>query len=191
MWTQQDGAYTDNYEPITYDTLPLAWCYRFDLVFGIYPHSVDGLGADTVGFGGASLLGPPAIPDGFDQQVWWVETTPSADGDTLCIDSSWIPPGGEWVWWTTPAGPIYPDWSGPHCFLVWECCVGNRGNVDGVAGINIADLIYLVEYLFYSSPAPRCEEEGDVDGDSGTNVADVTYLVEFLFFDGPAPPLCP
>ncbi len=192
MWTQREDAYTDNYEPITYDTLPLVWRVRFDLVFGIYPHSVDGLGADTVGIGGASLLSLFGIPDGFDQQVWWLGTTPSADGDTLCVDSSWFPPGGEWLWHTVPAGNIHPHWPGPYCFVVWECCVGIRGNVDGLAGIGIADLIFLVEHLFCGGPAPRCEKEGDVDADGRiSSVADLIYLVDYLFFDGPAPAPCP
>lgn len=74
-----------------------------------------------------------------------------------------------------------------------SCCIGIRGNVDGDAGdqINVADLTYLVDYLFRGGPAPPCSEEGDVDGDSSINVADLTYLVDFLFRGGPAPPPCP
>ena len=189
VWTHKYGTYTNNFGFVAGDTLPLGWDDMFSTIFAILTFSVDGVGEDTVGFGGSGIMGP-GIPDGFDQQVWWVRATPYMDGDTLCIDSSWFPPGGGWVWATT-GGTVFPAWSGPHCFLVWKCCVGVRGNVDGLAGINIADLIYLVEYLFYSSPAPRCEEEGDVDGDGGTNVADLTYLVDYLFFDGPPPAPCP
>ena len=69
--------------------------------------------------------------------------------------------------------------------------MGNRGNVDGEGGINVADMTYLVDYLFFEGDIPPCTEEGNVDADGGTNVADLTYLVDYLFFDGPAPPPCP
>ncbi len=70
-------------------------------------------------------------------------------------------------------------------------CCGQRGDADNSDAVNVADLTYLVDYLFFSGPAPPCEEEGDVDGSAAINVADLTYLVEFLFFSGPAPPPCP
>ena len=75
------------------------------------------------------------------------------------------------------------------------CCVGIRGNVDGDAGdnVNVADLTFLVDYLFRGGPAPDCQEEANVDGDAGenVNVADLTYLVDYLFRGGPPPPSCP
>jgi len=74
------------------------------------------------------------------------------------------------------------------------CCVEpTRGNVDGDVNdqINVADLTYLVDYLFRGGPPPPCPEEGDVNGDDNTNVADLTYLVDYLFRGGPAPPPCP
>ncbi len=76
------------------------------------------------------------------------------------------------------------------------CCIDPiRGNVDGDAeeGINVADLTYLVSYLFTGGYPPPCFEEGNVDGitPEEINVADVTYLVSYLFTGGPAPPACP
>jgi len=70
------------------------------------------------------------------------------------------------------------------------CCVA-RGNVDGDSGVNVADLTYLVDFLFFGGGTPPCPEEGNVDADGGINVADLTYLVDYLFFNGPAPPPCP
>lgn len=72
------------------------------------------------------------------------------------------------------------------------CCQGSYGNVDGDPSdqVNVADLTYLVDYLFRGGPAPPCFEEGDVDGDGNINVADLTYLVDYLFRGGPAPPPC-
>ncbi len=81
---------------------------------------------------------------------------------------------------------------------VIDCCQ-NRGNVDHIIGIggpiDVADLTYLVLYLFKEGPAPPCEDEANVDGNVGVggpiDVADLTYLVNFLFLSGPEPPLCP
>jgi hypothetical protein len=78
------------------------------------------------------------------------------------------------------------------------CCL-NRGNVDHIIGpagpVDVADVTYLVSYLFGSGPAPPCLEEGNVDGLVGPagpiDIADLTYLVAFLFSGGPAPPPCP
>jgi hypothetical protein len=83
------------------------------------------------------------------------------------------------------------------------CCCADRGNVDdiiGVAGpVDIADLTYLVDYLFGtpSGPTPPCPEQGNIDGIVGVagpiDIADLTYLVDYLFGtpSGPAPPACP
>ena len=91
----------------------------------------------------------------------------------------------------TPSGP------GPHG--IQQCCIGIRGNVDGVTGgggdIDVADLTYLVAYLFEGGPVPPCIDEGNVDGIIGgagpIDVSDLTYLTSFLFQGGLQPPSCP
>ncbi|MEW5995449.1 MAG: hypothetical protein AB1744_13785 [Candidatus Zixiibacteriota bacterium] len=88
-----------------------------------------------------------------------------------------------------------------HGFWYPTCCNGDgmRGNVDGVVGpggaIDVADLTYLVAYLFQGGSAPPCIEEGNVDGVIGPggpiDVADLTYLVAYLFQGGASPAPCP
>ena len=138
VWTHQTGVHTDNFSAITYDTFNWGWPDRFDLVFNINPFSIDGMGVDSVGFGGANISAP-GIADGTDDLCWWIETTPSVDDDTLCIDSSYYTPGMDWIWTTTagiysndpsynPIGPL--DWSGPHCFHVYDPSSGVK-EVEG------------------------------------------------------------
>jgi len=79
------------------------------------------------------------------------------------------------------------------------CCAGIRGNVnsDELDKVNVADLTYLVAYLFGNptGPQPGCPNEGNVNGDVWEliNIADLTYLVSYLFGNpnGDPPPDCP
>jgi len=79
------------------------------------------------------------------------------------------------------------------------CCVDERGNADGIMGpagpIDVADLTFLVNYLFKAGTPPGCPDEGNVDGvvtgGSPVTVDDLTYLVDFIFKSGPIPINCP
>lgn len=69
-------------------------------------------------------------------------------------------------------------------------CCQLGGDVDHSGGIDVADLGYIVDYLFRSGPPPPCDAEGDVDGSGGIDVADLGYIVDYLFRSGPPPPPC-
>jgi len=77
--------------------------------------------------------------------------------------------------------------------IVAGCCIGDRGNVDNSSGdaVDIADLTYLVEYLFGGGPPPVCEDEANMNGQADVDIGDLTYIVEYLFGGGPAPVPCP
>jgi hypothetical protein len=73
------------------------------------------------------------------------------------------------------------------------CCLGLlRGNVDYDAGdgIDISDLVYLVDFMFVSGPEPVCFDEADMNGDDGIDISDLVYLVDFMFTGGPEPLEC-
>jgi len=61
------------------------------------------------------------------------------------------------------------------------------GDADGSGEINVADVIYLVEYIFFGGPEPVPYLGGDCDANGAVNIADLTYLVTYLFSGGPAP----
>jgi photosystem II stability/assembly factor-like uncharacterized protein len=58
-------------------------------------------------------------------------------------------------------------------------------NGDGV--IDIADVVYLINYLFLSGSPPDPQESGDSNCDGEVNIADVVYLINYLFANGPPP----
>jgi hypothetical protein len=61
------------------------------------------------------------------------------------------------------------------------------GDANGSGAVNIADVTYLVDYLFREGPEPVPFLAGDCDSDDRVNVVDLTYLVNYLFRSGPAP----
>ncbi len=157
----------------------------------------NGDGADTVVFGGEDSAGGFWIV--YDDVAWSITIEIPDDlalnGRTICLDSVadtmlfW--PWSTWVW-STLTESYTPTWDGPHCFGI-VCCNhdGIRGDVNYDKAINVADLTYLVDYLFRGGSSPPCFEEGDVNGDGAINIADLTYLVDHLFRGGPPPPPCP
>jgi len=67
-------------------------------------------------------------------------------------------------------------------YVGWVC-----GDVNSNGAVNIADLTYLIAYLFGGGPPPLPYYRGSVNGDDKVNVSDVTYLIAYLFGGGPAP----
>ena len=65
-----------------------------------------------------------------------------------------------------------------------------RGDANGDGEVNIADAIYLVNYLFTGGTSPDPLWVGDANCDGAVNIADVIYLLNYLFTGGP-PPGCP
>jgi len=62
------------------------------------------------------------------------------------------------------------------------------GNVDDIPGlIDIADLVYLVTYMFQDGPEPIPFESGNINCAGGIDIADLVYLVTYMFQEGPEP----
>ncbi len=63
------------------------------------------------------------------------------------------------------------------------------GDANADAVVDIADVVYLINYLFMNGSPPAPLEAGDVNLDGEVDTGDVIYLINFLFLDGPSP-LC-
>ncbi len=139
LYTLGLRVYSD--DPITWDTTlgETTGVVTAEMVenFFLNPYSVDGMAADTLGFGGFRLQ-KPGIPDGFDEIVFRVKIPPigrEAHGATICIDSSFYRPNNYWIWAVTGAQPFLPGWDGPHCFEFDSCAFQPDPDGDGVAGV--------------------------------------------------------
>lgn len=77
----------------------------------------------------------------------------------------------------------------PTAFYTLEILPGPVvcGDVDDSgSGPDIADLVYLVTYMFDGGPAPAEFAACDVDGNStAPDIADLVYLVSYMFQEGP------
>ena len=61
------------------------------------------------------------------------------------------------------------------------------GDADANGLVNIADVVYLINYIFGGGPPPDPLLAGDVDCNALVNIADVVYLINYIFGGGPEP----
>ncbi len=87
----------------------------------------------------------------------------------------------------TPTFTVTPGVFSPE-LVAGSVSICSSGDVDNDGfGPNVADLTYLVNYVFKGGPAPPILSEADVDGSNDINVADLTFLVNYVFKGGPEP----
>lgn len=101
------------------DTIGMVGGELFDLGCWINYFSVDGIGADTLGFAGVRLFGDGLAP-GFNNVEYKITIGPidsSQIGKTICLDSTFFPPSGIWKW-SGSGFDADPYWSGPHCYSI-------------------------------------------------------------------------
>jgi hypothetical protein len=169
--------------------------------FPIIEHiGVTGSGADTIGFAGITLGGNSlGIYEGLDTVCLILEIGPtsSSAGMEICLDTVDGINGFEWGWHGATVDlatscentVIYPDWDGPHCFTVIDCCGlytgGESGNIDfDIDGkINLADITRLIDNVYLSKEELSCLANGNIDGDenSDINLADITRLIDRVY----------
>ncbi len=109
-------------------------------------------------------------------------TAPSGASDgVLILDTATV--SGKSTKVTTIWGDYIP------IFVAGKVVVGGcaHGDANCDQAIDIADLVFLVEYSFSGGPAPD-PSGGDVDGNGTIDIGDLVYLAEYMFSGGPPPP---
>jgi parallel beta-helix repeat protein len=61
------------------------------------------------------------------------------------------------------------------------------GDANGDDAINVADAVFLINFVFRGGQAPDPLESGDANCDADANVADAVHLINFIFKGGLAP----
>lgn len=153
------------------------------------------------------------VSNNADPDNWIVELI-SPEGDIGPIVQVMVDPQECLTWVTLRAWRIDPSHEGPtevvvHSFsdehgmmgeavvlidpnVMSGCCVIRGDADDDGTGPDIADLVFLVTYMFQSGEEPACLEATDIDGSgSGPDVADLVHLVTYMFQGGPPPAECP
>ena len=166
----------------------------------------------------AIISGPTIVvksPNG--GETWTISTTHDITWDHFCFSDSVIIEyttnnGAIWdtIVDTTTNDGVYtwtiPDTPSDSCLVrisevadnipsdqsdsLFSIVTWIRGDANGDGAIDIADVVYLINYLFIDGPAPNPLDAGDANCDGTVDIADVVYLINYLFIDGP-PPGCP
>ncbi|MDF1545842.1 MAG: hypothetical protein P1R58_12180 [bacterium] len=103
--------------------------FDFDALVNLY--SNDGALADTIGFTSLVWTGS-GMPFGFNAEVAMITIGPIGaqhTGKSICLDSSFYGGTGIWKWSESGAISYFPNWDGPHCFLIGENTVSYSGNL--------------------------------------------------------------
>jgi len=61
------------------------------------------------------------------------------------------------------------------------------GNADGLAEVDIDDVVFLISYIFSGGPPPDPLCCGDANGSGNVDIDDVMYLIAYIFSGGPSP----
>lgn len=63
-----------------------------------------------------------------------------------------------------------------------------RGEANGDGTLDIADVLFIADYLFAAGDAPTCPDAADVNDSGDLDISDALYLIIYLFTSGPQPP---
>ncbi len=61
------------------------------------------------------------------------------------------------------------------------------GDANGSGSVGLADISYLISYIFIGGPAPVEPSSGDADGSGCVDMSDAIFLINNFFGGGPAP----
>ena len=61
------------------------------------------------------------------------------------------------------------------------------GDANGDGAINLADAVFVINYVFKGGPAPDPYEAGDANCSAAVDLADAVFLINYIFKGGPEP----
>jgi hypothetical protein len=157
---------------------------RLDSAYWFYVDGehTDGVNPEAFYFYGFwySPISTPVSPG--REAVFCPHFIPQSAGTATFTLTAWIGPG-ESMLVTENHEAILPTIYGGN-ITVLPYLAGDP-NHDGM--VDVADVVYLINYLFLGGSEPDPFESGDANGDGQVDIGDVVYLANYLFLGG-APP---
>jgi hypothetical protein len=117
----------------------------------------------------------------------WMQVSPGTPDQWIDIDTTFVPPGGEFILSVDGGGSIRPIYSDCGTEDVRIGYLPICGDVNGDGDVNVLDVSYLLTYIIADWTPPVAMVAADVDECGTVNMADVSYLCEHLYVGGPAP----
>ena len=102
-----------------------------------------------------------------------------SDTGRICLDTLYRPPNSVLAFVSRGADTYAPQFMS-RCF---HLLLYPRGDANGDEKVDIADVVYLINYLFKSGPS--LVWPADVNCDGLEDITDAVYLVNYLFKSGP------
>lgn len=176
--------------------------YDRDSVLGYLTPRPD-KGLFTVAIAGHILFQGFEVPPGETARIAWIraKVSPDAVGETVVSLNPTNGPDGQGVGPYRMRNEITYDGNARYVSFIPKtepgifrvAIVGDvtffiRGDSNRDAAINIADPIYLLNYLFRGGDALSCPDAADANDDGALDIADAISLLNFLFLGGAPPP---
>lgn len=80
-----------------------------------------------------------------------------------------------------------PDYSAHQINVTMNVSTWICLDINSDLAIDVADLVYIVEYSFNSGEPPVVMASADATGDGEVNIADIVAIVSYMFDSGPTP----
>jgi hypothetical protein len=108
------------------------------------------------------------------------------DTTTICMDTTWWYFDRPNIFVRSDALTYFPRDNMPYCTSI---VLSEYGDANGDGVINIADVMWMANYLYRSGPYPASFEAGDANCDGDHGILDILILINYLYKGG-RPPGC-
>jgi len=105
-------------------------------------------------------------------------------------------------WWGDASGPSgegpgtgsavsvnvdYDPWWAEAAMTTLEGSVFIRADANGDQKLNLADPVYVLQWLFFGGSVPACLDSADSNDDGTIDLADPIFSLSYQFRGGPSP----
>lgn len=130
--------------------------------------------------------GVPSSSEGLFCRMFFKVSGPG----TLTFRTAIHPTAGPVAMWNANLGSLPINWPAAGEVGSFNVILQDflHGNANCDEQINVADVIYIIAYLFKGGPSPNPLDSGDANCDGKVTVSDAVYLINYLFKGGPPSP---